>query len=168
MDAGMIRVIAVPVVAALFAVLPVKLQQKQLLQTAFWLWMIGGIALLVTGAFRLSHVMHEANPLWLWGGSALAVMIGIAKGKFVLSKTSRKNIERFYALEGPQKLSAVYSVRSWVIIGIMLLISASLTWCNAPDLTRGIVNIAVGLALITSSMAYVTAQQHSAATPSEA
>ncbi len=150
-----IRPAIVPVAALLFSILPVRVSKQQLLSLAFSLWMVGGIGLSFAGAQRLSQVYAETDLTLLLVALVITVVVGIAKGKFVLGKTSQRNIERIQHLDGPQKLVQIYSTRSWIIIGIMLLLSASLTIFSAPIFWRGIVNLGVGLALIMSSLNYL-------------
>ncbi len=155
MNSALIRVLITPLVALLFYLAPLRLGREQLLKLAFFLWALGGFSLTVGGAFRLSETLGEVGPVMLALGVVGAVIIGVGKGKFVLSKTSKRNIERINAFTEPQKAVHVYSLRSWIIIGIMLLISAALNWFEVPPFWRGIVNLAVGLALLMSSLAYL-------------
>ncbi len=157
-DPGLYRVAAVPVIAGLFSVLPIKLGKTGLIRLAQWLWLAGGVSLLLAGVNRLSGSMGEISQPVLIGSLVVAVIIGAAKGRFVLGKTAQRNLDRLNALTKPQKLVHVYNTRSWIMIGLMLVISASLTWFAAPMLWRGVVNVAVGLALMVSSRVYSQAQ----------
>jgi hypothetical protein len=84
-----------------------------------------------------------------------ALVIGYGKGKFVLSKTSQKNIERLNQVTVPQRLIHVYSKRSWILISLMVLIAMSLNWFHVSGLLRGSINLGIGIALIVSSLAYL-------------
>ncbi|MFN8614988.1 MAG: hypothetical protein U0003_03645 [Vampirovibrionales bacterium] len=154
---ALIRILVVPVLAGLFSVLPVRVGKNELITLAQWLWLLGGVALLMTGIGRLQDGMHSASLPMVATLTGLFLIIGIAKGRFVLGKTARRNLNRLQALEGPQPLVQVYETRSWILIMVMLVLSASLTWLNAPMLWRGLINLAVGLALILSSRFYHTA-----------
>lgn len=163
LSTGLIRVLLLPAIALLFALLPIKVSPKRLIHLAFLLWLVGGVSLLVAGANRLTSLPTESlmTPMVI-GGLVLAVIIGLAKGRFVLSKTSARNVQRINEMTTTQKLANVYSLRSWITIELMLVLSAALTWFAAPILIRGIVNIGVGLALIASSRVYLgSAQQAS-------
>jgi hypothetical protein len=163
LSTGLIRVLLLPAIALLFALLPIKVAPKRLIHLAFLLWLVGGVSLLVAGANRLTSLPSESlmTPMVI-GGLVLAVIIGLAKGRFVLSKTSARNVQRINEMTTTQKLANVYSMRSWITIELMLVLSAALTWFAAPVLIRGIVNIGVGLALIASSRVYLgSAQQAS-------
>lgn len=156
LTAGLLRVLLLPAIALLFALLPIKVAPKRLIHLAFLLWLVGGISLLVAGANRLASLPTESlmTPMVI-GGLVLAVIIGLAKGRFVLSKTSARNLQRINEMTTTQKLANVYSLRSWITIELMLILSAALTWFAAPLLIRGIVNIGVGLALMVSSRVYL-------------
>lgn len=154
-----LRIWLIPALAVLFSVLPLKVAPKRLINLAWLLWLVGGISLLVAGANRLATIPQETllSPMVL-AGFVAAVAIGLAKGRFVLSKTSVRNLSRIHAMgDDPQPLAQVYSIRSWITIELMLVLSAALTWLAAPVLIRGLVNLAVGLALIASSQAYMGA-----------
>lgn len=157
MDFGaFIRPAIVPVAALLFYLIPAKVSKTQLLSLAFSLWIVGGLSLCFAGAQRLAEVYVQTDLILLLTALIITVVVGIAKGKFVLSKTSLRNIERIKQLENDEnRLISVYSTKSWIIITLMLLISASLTAFSAPLFWRGIINVGVGLALIMSSLNYL-------------
>jgi hypothetical protein len=84
-----------------------------------------------------------------------ALGVGVAKGRFVLGKTARRNIERLAALTEDRRPIHVYGVRSWLVIGLMTALSLGLTLGGVPPLWRGMVNLAIGAALATSSLNYL-------------
>lgn len=145
--------IFMPIVAIVLFLLPIQMTGTKLKVLAFAIWLTGGIVLLCLGGFRLFGTGVSLAMLGLT--LFLAATIGLAKGKFVLSKTSQKNIERLDALTETRRPMHVYSVRSWVIIAIMVAISVSLTIFSVSNLVRGGINVAIGLALIVSSLAYL-------------
>lgn len=137
--------------------LPIRLSSLQLKGLAFFLWFLGGVFL----AFRGMNFMLSApdQPGWtlLAMIGVVALVVGWGKGQFVLTKTSHRNIARLDAFTQPMRPIYVYGLRSWIIIGIMVLIGLSLTWFNTPLLWRGAVNLAIGWSLIISSLVYVRA-----------
>jgi hypothetical protein len=152
-----------PLLALGLLLAPLQLQPRQLMWLAFSIWITGGVFLMVRALQFWQQLPPEAAPdpgLWL-GVVAASAAVGMAKGRFVLNKTSQRNIDRLRALAVAQRPYRVYSVRSWVMIALMVMISLSLTLFNAPLLWRGAVNLAVGLALVTSSLAYLRALQNS-------
>jgi hypothetical protein len=146
-----------PIIVIVLLLLPIRLVGRQLKILAFGIWLIGGLVLLGRGAYFLflSAVLTKASIAMLALAVVIAVVVGLAKGRFVLSKTSSRNIERLDSITESRRPIHVYSVRSWIIIGIMVLISVALTVFAVPNLIRGGINIAIGLGLIVSSLAYL-------------
>jgi hypothetical protein len=140
------------VVLALFLV-PIKFAPSQLKTLAFSIWMAGGVVLLMLGVTRLMQA-PETAPLTMALTCLAAVAIGFAKGKFVLTKTAQKNVDRLETMAQPHKAIHVYSGRSWMMIGLMVLISLALNLGQVPLMIRGAVNLGIGLALIVSSFVY--------------
>jgi hypothetical protein len=146
-----------PIIVIVLLLLPIRLVGRQLKVLAFVLWLIGGLVLLVRGALYLyaASLVAKLSIAMLALTAVIAIFIGLAKGRFVLSKTSTRNIERLDAMNDSYRPIQVYSVRSWIIIGIMVLISVALTVFSVDNLVRGGINIAIGLGLIVSSLAYL-------------
>lgn len=147
--------IFMPLIFLALLLLPVKLSSQGMKMLAFLLWLTGGVFLTAIGAFRLIEAQPEP---WLAAVLiATALVIGTAKGKFVLSKTSARNLERIDAFTQSMPPIRVYSARSWIVIAIMVGISLLLTVLHAPDLVRGTINLGIGCALAVSSLVYLKA-----------
>jgi hypothetical protein len=155
-----------PFVILILLLLPFRLGKPHMKSLAFALWLIGGFVLGVRGVLFLLSV---ANPNALVMALAIlaALAIGFGKGKFVLSKTSQRNIDRIEQFTEPKRPIQVYSLRSWIIIGLMVGISVSLTVLQTPLFWRGAVNLAIGFALVISSLAYLRALSPRALSPVE-
>ncbi len=150
-----------PILFILLLLLPMRLSSLQLKGLAFFLWFLGGLILSWRGTQFLFN-SPDAHPgmVALTVAILLALIVGWAKGKFVLTKTSRRNIERLDQFTQPMRPIYVYGLRSWLIIGVMVLISVSLNFLPVNETTlviRGGVNLAIGAALIISSLAYLKA-----------
>jgi hypothetical protein len=85
----------------------------------------------------------------------LALAIGFAKGRFVLKKTVRRQIERIKALPEKNSLKEMYSLPLYMIIGCMMLLGMSLKYFPIFYDTRGFIDIAVGFALMNGSFHYI-------------
>jgi hypothetical protein len=148
-----------PFVAAallLASVLPVRLAPRSLGWLAFGLWLLGGVVLLSLGTARLAQAARgETTPAIVAVVAIGALGVGAAKGWFVLRKTARRNIDRLAVLEHDQRPIHVYGIRSWVVIGLMTALSVGLTLTGVPPLWRGMVNLAIGAALVASSLSYL-------------
>lgn len=88
---------------------------------------------------------------------AISVIIGVAKGKFVLSKTARRNKSRIDGIEGPLKFHHVYAKSFYFLIAGMILLGVSMRMFN--EYLGGYVVVAavycgIGLALMVSSLTY--------------
>ena len=143
-----------PFIAVLLLALPVKLPPRSLGWLAFGLWLLGGAVLLSLGSARLFPVAR-GTPGAVVAAGAVALGLGVAKGRFLLAKTARRNIERLSALTEDRRPIHVYGLRSWVVIGVMTALSLGLTLAGVPPLWRGLVNLAIGAALATSSLCYL-------------
>jgi hypothetical protein len=151
------------IMVALFLVLillPIRLHRAQLMVLAFVLWLMGGLMLVAVGAGRIAEGQTLHDTLQLALGILAALIIGFGKGKFMLGKASQRNIDRLNALAEPQRPVHVYGSRSWMVIGLMVGISVLINTLDAIDpFWRGIINLAIGMALIVSSFTYLRAMR---------
>jgi hypothetical protein len=114
------------------------------------------VVLLSLGAARLAQAARGGTtPVVVAVVAVAALGVGVAKGWFVLRRTAQRNIDRLAALERDQRPIHVYGIRSWVVIGLMTALSVGLTLAGVPPLWRGMVNVAIGAALATSSLNYL-------------
>lgn len=146
-----------PILFILLLLLPIRLSQLQMKGLAFFLWFLGGLILTWRGANFIFTAPEHPGMALLAVIIVAALALGWAKGQFVLAKSSRRNIERIDAFTQPMRPIYVYGVRSWIVIGIMVLIAASLNILNVPVLWRGAINLGIGMGLISSSLAYLRA-----------
>lgn len=149
--------LVMPIIAAVLLLLPMRLSNQAMKGLAFTLWLIGGLVLCIRGTQYLTDSSAMSNMGLLVGLIIAALVIGFGKGKFVLSKTSAKNIERIEQFNEPKKPIQVYSARSWIMITLMVGISVALTFFNVDKVVRGPINLGIGFALIISSLAYLKA-----------
>ena len=145
-----------PFIAAILLLLPVKLAPRILIMLAFFLWALGGAVLVVMGSLRMADASLSMRVSVIIIASIVWLAVGIAKGRYVLAKTSQRNIERINAMTEPQRPIRVYSLRSWIVIGLTVSLSLALTLLNTPPFWRGGINLAVGFGLLMSSLNYLT------------
>jgi hypothetical protein len=154
MDASIFsRLLVMALIPLILLVLPVRLSYKPMMMLAFALWATGGLMMIRRGIELLGGLELDTTTLAI--GVVAALVIGFVKGKFILGKASIRNILRLQAMETPQKPIHVYPLRSWVTIGIMLLISIALSVFGAPLFTRALVNLGIGMGLLVSSLLYL-------------
>ena len=122
-------------------------------------WGLVGLFLIIRGAVMYQAALETQNATQtaLMVSIAIAIIIGVAKGKFVLSKTARRNKSRIESLEGPLKVHHVYAKSFYFLIAGMILLGVSLRHFN--EYLGGYVVVAgiycgIGLALMVSSLTY--------------
>ena len=111
------------------------------------LWLIGGVFLLHKG------VSYIGNSWLLFAG----VFLGFLKGRFIFTKTVERITKRIYALQRPIRFLQVYPPMYWGIIGVMVLFGVGLRF--VPETVRGVVDVAVGSALIQGAILYFRASR---------
>ena len=123
------------------------------------IWGLVGLFLIIRGAVMYQAALDTQNATQtaLMISIAIAVVIGVAKGKFVLSKTARRNKSRIESLEEPLKIHHVYAKSFYILIAGMIGLGYSLRHFN--EHLGGYVVVAaiycgIGLALMVSSLTY--------------
>lgn len=131
---------------------------KTLLQRlAGLVWIVVGTSLAVRGARMLPAAREQSGLAWTVFACVLGLLIGAAKGKYVLSKSARKNVVRIHKLETPRPWN-IFSAKFYPLIGLMIGFGALLRWsAGAGYLNWSPVAglyLGIGAALIASSIAY--------------
>jgi len=88
-------------------------------------------------------------------GLAVALLLGVVKGGLVLPKIARKNIARIHLLPIQSPVYCTFSVKSWALVLLMILIGRGLRAVGLPLFFIGLIYVAVGLALLLGSRTYV-------------
>jgi hypothetical protein len=130
------------------------------------MWALVGTGLLIKGGtlFYGGRTMSEIDPnRGAFGiaegiGLVVALGLGFVKGNFVLPKIARKNILRIEQLPEKSPIYMTFSLKSWILIGGMMLIGLIIRMLGVPNLIRGVILVAVGLALALGSRAYLAGQ----------
>ena len=135
------------------------------------IWFMVGIGLMTLGlnfivfkaqldAFETTSLIAQLSPIA--GGRekaalvliTIGLIIGFIKGRFVLVKTVRRVVERIMSLPAPVKFSQVYSKGYLLLIGGMILLGMSMKWIGLPAEVRGLIDVAIGSALMNGAVAY--------------
>ncbi len=123
------------------------------------IWGLVGLFLVIRGAFMYQDALDTQNATQtaLAISIAISIIIGVAKGRFVLSKTARRNKSRIESIEEPLKVHHVYAKSFYFLIAGMILLGVTLRTFN--EYLGGYVVVAaiycgIGLALIISSLVY--------------
>ena len=98
--------------------------KQRLLQIAGLIWVIVGLFLIYRGSglYNLAVIEQNTSKETLIIAIILGVVIGILKGKFVLSKTALRNRNRIYQLVPPISIHQIFSGAFYgLIAGMMIL-----------------------------------------------
>ncbi len=123
------------------------------------IWGLVGLFLIIRGAIMYQDALNTQNATQtaLMISIAVSVIIGVAKGRFVLSKTARRNKTRIDSIEEPLKIHHVYAKSFYFLIAGMIALGIILRTFN--EYLGGYVVVAaiycgIGLALMVSSLTY--------------
>ncbi len=132
-------------------------------------WMVIGIFLLVKGfALILSPIVIEQETIFLpflrdltgsFQQAALILVfiglfIGFLKGKIVLRKTAGRLINRITDLPNPSPISQIYPRAYFLLLALMVGLGISLRWIPVPSDLKGVIDVAIGSALVQGSAFY--------------
>ena len=124
-----------------------------------------GFTLLVDSSRESQIYTHLSYPLislfeMIFASSQTALLmlillscaIGYLKGKFVISKTTARNIARLQTLAQPIKITQLYTVPYYILIAGMMCLGILMNTLSVPKDVRGLIDAAVGFALIEGSL----------------
>ena len=133
--------------------------KQRLLQVAGLIWIIVGLFLIYrsSGLYNLAVIEQNTSKGTLIISVILGVVIGIIKGKFVLSKTALRNRNRINQLVPPLSIHQIFSGAFYGLIAGMMVLGFLLREFNAY--LGGYVVVAsiycgIGMALIAASSVY--------------
>lgn len=129
------------------------------------IWFSVGVSLLSVGLNLLtqatkSPILKVLSPYT--GGveegvvlfSALALLIGIIKGKYILRKTATRMISHIRSLANPAPISQIFNKSYLLLIASMMGLGMLIKYLGIPNEIRGVIDIAIGSALIHGSTSY--------------
>ncbi len=108
------------------------------------LWSLIGSVLMIRGACWLTAV----GKLWIMVPALLA---GTIKSFLILDKTARKGVHRILEMADGTCLGAVYSIKTWMLVLIMMGSGMALRHSALPREILGGLYITIGWALFLSS-----------------
>ena len=133
--------------------------KQRLLQIAGLIWVIVGLFLIYRGSglYNLAVIEQNTSKETLIISIILGVVIGILKGKFVLSKTALRNRNRINQLVPPISIHQIFSGPFYGFIAGMMILGFLLREFNGY--LGGYVVVAsiycgIGMALIAASRVY--------------
>ncbi|MZH45985.1 MAG: hypothetical protein F3739_02920 [Nitrospinae bacterium] len=135
------------------------MNKNSLISIAGGLWCIIGLFLIFRGfgLYQLARQEQHSTQIAIILSVITAVLIGLVKGKFVLSKTARKNKARIHGLEDPVHIHQIFAKPFYILIPLMMGLGILLRSYN--EYLGGYVVVAaiycgIGMALIISSRTY--------------
>jgi len=84
----------------------------------------------------------------------LCLAVGYFKGKFVLGKSAHRGMKRIRSFPNPTSLANIYSGTYYLLIAFMIGLGMAIKYLGLPHDVRGVVDLAVGSALINGAMIY--------------
>jgi hypothetical protein len=125
--------------------------------------MVKGLNFVVSSAHAGSSsafIIPSLSPL-IGGKEQAALMlivfgllIGFVKGRLVLIKSVKRVVGRILSLPSPIGIFQMYSWKYGLLILSMVALGLSLRWMHLPNDVRGLVDIAIGSALINGALTY--------------
>ena len=135
------------------------MNKNSLISIAGGFWCVVGLFLIIRGfgLYQLAGQEQNATQIAITLSGITAGLIGLIKGKFVLSKTARKNKNRIHQLEDPVSIHQLFAKPFYVLIPMMMGLGVLLRSYN--EYLGGYVVVAaiycgIGMALIVSSRTY--------------
>ncbi len=142
------------------------MNKSSLISLAGGFWCVVGLFLLVRGfgMYQLASEEQHSTQVAIFISAISAALIGLIKGKFVLSKTARKNKTRIHGLEGPVHIHHLFAKPFYFLIPMMMGLGVLLRSYN--EYLGGYVVVAaiycgIGMALIVSSRTYWITEPYS-------
>jgi uncharacterized membrane protein len=135
------------------------LNKKRLITIAGGLWCIIGLFLIVRGfdLYQLAEMEQHATEIAITISGIIAGLIGLVKGRFVLSKTARRNKTRINNLADPVSLHDIFSKPFYFLIPMMMGLGVLLRSFNqylGGYIVVAAIYCGIGMALIVSSRIY--------------
>lgn len=154
-----------------------KLSHQSLIALSGSLWIIIGAFLLPLGIHFLTdivvnyHLLREGGyPLvsllsQYTGGVegaviiliAASLLLGTLKAKKVFSKVVGKGVSRIKSFPNPTEVTNIFGYKYLLLVGFMMSLGMGLRYFGVPKDIRGVIDVAVGSALINGGLAYFKA-----------
>ena len=135
------------------------MSRQLLTQIAGFIWVAVGLFLIYRGSglYQLAIQEQNSNQETIIISLTLGIVLGIIKGKFVLSKTALRNRNRINQLIPPLKFYNVFSGSFYGFIAGMMLLGFLLrefnSYLGGYVVVAGI-HCGIGMALIVASRVY--------------
>jgi hypothetical protein len=122
--------------------------RKSQLFFAAMLWTLVGCGLL---GFGLKWLIGSGSE-WIFLLVLGAIVVGGVKGHFILRKSALRTIKRIETRPETSNLIGMFSINTWVIIGVMIAGGRFIRTSGLADEFLGALYAAIGAALIMGSL----------------
>lgn len=152
-----------------------KFKHRTLIFISGLTWLIIGMSLLIMGIQFMMRTLQDPSLLLLSGKFSIikslaplvkgtenliilvlssALFVGYLKGRYVLSKSAKRQLQRIQGLPNPASLTLLYSKGYYILIASMMVLGMSLRFFPITLDTRGAIDVAIGAALINGSLLF--------------
>ncbi len=115
------------------------------------LWTLAGSGLSLAGSAWTLAAVHGVT---LAIAFTVALTVGWAKGRLVLSRTARRTLSRIEARGDGRCLGGFLSWGSWLLVLVMIFLGRTLRHSGLPGALLGPLYVAIGIALLTGSTTF--------------
>jgi len=147
-------------------------KKYQLITIAGFVWFTVGLALLIKGLYLILFAAHlsgqKGGPLlsalmYAFTGAIFpsiltmilfGLLLGLAKGKWAFGRAAKRTVQRIYPMRGKIHLSKLYRLHDIMLIVSMIALGRLMNWVHVPRDIHGLIDIAVGSALVNGAMIY--------------
>ena len=84
----------------------------------------------------------------------VCLMIGYAKGHFVLSRSVKTGVQRILSQPNPSEIKNLYGKKYYFLIFGMMSLGMLLRFLNLPEDIHGAIDLAIGAALLKGALTY--------------
>lgn len=122
-----------------------------------FLWMVIGVMLLskglrlIVGEAALSQDKQQTALLLI----SIGLLIGFIKGRFILSKTVKRVVERILSLPLPLPLAKIYDRKYLILLASMMTLGMTLKFLPISANVLGTIDVVIGSALINGALIYL-------------
>ena len=111
-------------------------------------WTVVGTVLAIVGV----RWIMISDSSWHWLLLALAILLGVGKGIFVLRRTARRNVDRIIRRGDGRCIGGFLSWKTWLLVIMMMVGGRLLRGSDLPLWLIGTIYAGIGLALAASSL----------------
>ena len=126
---------------------PAASRRAHLLASAS-MWTLAGLGLVTFGSVRILQTERALAAVLF----PAAIVAGVAKGRWILSRTARRNVARIHTRGDDRCLGGFLSVRGWALVAGMMILGRTLRHLAVTAPIVGPVYLAIGVALLVGSV----------------